>query len=78
MDNFEVEVLLPGTIDELQQTARVSSGDYRRTGSLNMSQLAFEELAGHLGLCQIVNSRAAATPGALGERRQLEVGDGMQ
>ena len=66
------------TIQNLEEAARIARGDDRRIGGFDVAEFALQEIAGHFGLDQIINPRAAATPGALGEFDEFEVGNGAE
>ncbi len=48
---------------DLQHAAGVGSGNALRPSGRDMSQLALQELIGHLRLCDIIDACTAAAPG---------------
>ena len=78
MDEAEIQAVALCAVDELEETTRIRCGDDLRAGGLDVFQLSFEEDLGHFGLGDIINTRAAATPGAFGEFDEFEAGDAFQ
>src|SRR5258706_314461 len=66
------------TVDDLQEATGIGRGHNLRAGGFDVLELALKKFVGHLRLDQIVNARAAATPGALRQLNEFEIWDGAQ
>src|SRR5258708_14337738 len=78
MDDAQREVFVPRAVDDLQQTARVASGNGARLGAADVPELALEQSRGHLRLNQVVDARATAAPSAFGQFNQGKLGNGAE
>ncbi len=78
MKDAELEASLFRAVDELKETAGVCGGDGGCAGGLNVIELAFKELAGHLGLDQVIYSGTAAARGTLGQLNEPQVRYGLK
>ena len=71
MDDAQLKALVIRTIDELQQATGIAGGHHGCAGGFNMLKLALQELVGHFGLDDIVNSGTAAAPRAFRKLDEL-------
>ena len=78
MDDAQVESLLFGGVDELEQAAGVGRGHDGGAGGPDVLEFALQELIGHCGLQEVIDAGAAATPGAFGQLDQPQIGNGAQ
>src|SRR5260370_16904024 len=78
MDDAQREVFVPRAVYDLQQTARVASGNDGRPGAADVPELALEQSRGHLRLNQVVDARATAAPSAFGQFNQGKLGNGAE
>lgn len=73
MSDAQRNFLLSCAVYDLQHAARISGGHDGCLGGFDMLQLAFQKIASHFWLDEIVNSGTATAPGALREFNQLEI-----
>src|SRR6266851_18325 len=78
MNERHVQTALPTPPGDLEEAARVRRRDHPRAGLDDARELAFEQLARHAGLEEIVDARAAAAEVAVGKLDEPEPGDPAQ
>ena len=71
MDHAEVQAVFAGTVLNLEKAPGIASRDSRDTRFPDFIDFTIEKFAGHFRLNDIVDSRAAAAPGALRQFDQL-------
>src|SRR6185503_11717514 len=67
-----------GAIDYLEQAAGIAGRDHFAARGTDVLHLSVQELAGHLGLRQVVNPGAAATPVGFRQLDEFQPGNGPQ
>ena len=60
-------------VHDLEQATGVAGRDHLGARGLDMLNLAFEEVARHFRLDQVIDARAAAAPRALGKFDEFEI-----
>lgn len=75
MDHAEGHAACGAAVDDLEQAARIASGDDGRAGGGDVVDLSLEKFPGHLGLGDVVDARAAAAPTCLWQLDQFQAGD---
>src|ERR1039457_5033073 len=78
VDNTQVQALVFGAVDKLEQAAGVAVGHDAGAGRFDVLELAVQKLVGHLRLHNVVNAGAAAAPQAFRQLDQLQVRDQAQ
>src|SRR6266446_200231 len=78
MNERHVQTALSTPPGDLEEAARVRRRDHPRAGLDDTRELAFEQLARHAGLEEIVDARAAAAEVAVGKLDEPELGDPAQ
>src|SRR5438046_8185747 len=73
MNHAQGQSFLDCAVGDLQEAAWVPRGHDWAVCRANVFEFALQKLGGHFRLNQVVNARAAATPGALRELDELEV-----
>lgn len=62
MNNAQVDTAGPHSLNELKEASGIACGDDSGACFKDVIHLSFEELSGHLGLCEIINAGTAAAP----------------
>jgi hypothetical protein len=62
VNNSQIKSFLPCTINQLEQTPWIARGDNGGTSGFDMPEFAVQQIVGHFGLDEIIDSRAAAAP----------------
>src|SRR2546428_14163217 len=78
MNERPVQTALPTPPGDLEEATRVRRRDHPRAGLDDARELAFEQLAPHAGLEEIVEARAAAAEVAVGKLDEPGPGDPAQ
>src|SRR5688572_27866477 len=73
MRNAHGQLLLAEAIHDLEEAAGIAGRDDLGTRGLDMLNYAFEKVARHFGLDQVIDARAAAAPRAFGEFNEFEI-----
>lgn len=72
------QTLFAHAVHHVREAAGISRRDHLSFRRFDVVQFAVEKLVRHFRLDQIVNARAAATPGAFGKLGQIQVRNGLQ
>ncbi len=73
MGHLNVELMARDALAQLEDTARITSGNYLRLDRSNVGHLSVQEFLGCVGMHEIINTSAAATPVALGYIYKLQL-----
>ena len=76
MHDFDLGAAGGEAVLDLEEAAGVAGGDDGGAGGGNVVELALLEFPGHFGLDEVVDAGAAAAPHRLGQRHEVEAGDG--
>ena len=78
MNDADIHLKLLGAIDKLEQAAGVAIRDHAGASGLDVPHFPLQKLTRHFRLDNVVNACAAATPVALGQFHQRQIGDAFQ
>ena len=78
MHNPQRGIFFARPVEDLEQAARVASGDSLGASAADVLELALQKFACHFRLDKIVNAGAAAAPHAFVQLDQIQIWNGFQ